>query len=63
MSDVVVAFWALFAQVNIALAVFNLIPIYPLDGYRLIKIIKPAAGFRMEKNGMLITIIFLFLLV
>ena len=63
MPNMVITFWSLFAQINIALAIFNLIPIYPLDGYRLVKIIKPAAGFWMEKNGMVITIVFLFLLV
>jgi Zn-dependent protease len=63
MPNMVITFRALFAQINIALAIFNLIPIYPLDGYRLVKIIKPEAGFRMEKNGMIITIVFLFLLV
>ncbi|MEI7919372.1 MAG: site-2 protease family protein [bacterium] len=31
-------FWMQFSYLNIALAVFNLIPIAPLDGYRLIKI-------------------------
>jgi len=63
MPNMVIIFRALFAQINIALAIFNLIPIYPLDGYRLIKIIKPAAGFWMEKNGIAVTLIFFFLLV
>jgi len=63
MPNLVIMFRALFAQINIALAIFNLFPIYPLDGYRLIKIIKPQRGFWMEKNGMVITIAFLFLLV
>lgn len=62
-QNIVINFRALFAQINIALAIFNLIPIYPLDGYRLIKIIKPAAWFRMEKNGMAVTLVFFFLLV
>lgn len=63
MSDMVIVFRGLFAQINIALAIFNLIPVYPLDGYRLVKIIKPQRGFWMEKNGMIITVVFLFLLV
>ncbi|PJA49177.1 MAG: site-2 protease family protein [candidate division SR1 bacterium CG_4_9_14_3_um_filter_40_9] len=63
MPNMVITFRALFAQINIALAIFNILPIYPLDGYRLIKIIRPQWGFRMEKNGMIITIVFLFLLI
>lgn len=57
-TDIIISFRWLFTWLNIALAVFNMFPIYPLDGYRLIKIIKPAAGFWMEKNWLLITIIF-----
>ena len=44
MPNMVITFRALFAQINIALAIFNILPIYPLDGYRLIKIIKNPIG-------------------
>ncbi|MBR4633581.1 site-2 protease family protein [bacterium] len=37
-GDFVVLFWQMFIFMNIALAVFNMIPLPPLDGYRLIKI-------------------------
>ena len=61
-SDIVVQFWLLFCMTNIALAIFNLIPIYPLDGYRFVKIISPKAGYRLEKNGFIITIVMLLLI-
>ena len=61
-TDIIISFWWLFTLLNITLAVFNMFPIYPLDGYRLIKIIKPSAWFWMEKNWLLITIIFFFIL-
>jgi len=37
-GDPMINFWINFNFLNIALAIFNLIPIAPLDGYRLIKI-------------------------
>lgn len=61
-TDIVIKFWVLFSMVNIGLAVFNLIPIFPLDGYRIIKIISPRAGYWMEKNGQIMTIIALVLI-
>lgn len=36
--DPMIGFRINFSYLNIALAIFNLIPIAPLDGYRLIKI-------------------------
>jgi Zn-dependent protease len=54
--NLVVEFRALFAHVNVALAVFNLLPIYPLDGYRIVKYLFPKAGYRMEENRQMITI-------
>lgn len=40
-----------FSFLNIALAIFNLIPIAPLDGYRLIKIRRHQGAERMERNS------------
>jgi Zn-dependent protease len=44
-------FWINFSYLNIALATFNLIPIAPLDGYRLIKIWRYAGAEWMERNS------------
>ena len=35
-------FWSTFAQLNVVLAVFNMLPIPPLDGYRIIQYLFPA---------------------
>jgi Zn-dependent protease len=44
-------FWMSFSFLNIALAIFNLIPIAPLDGYRLIKIWRHKWAEFMERNA------------
>lgn len=49
--DPIINFWINFSYLNIALAVFNLIPIAPLDGYRLIKIRWHKWAEFMEKNA------------
>ena len=49
--DLMVNFWINFSYLNIALAIFNLIPIAPLDGYRLIKIRWHTAAEWMERNA------------
>lgn len=49
--DLMINFWMQFSYLNIALAVFNLIPIAPLDGYRLIKIRWHAWAEFMERNA------------
>ena len=54
-------FFQLFIVINIALWIFNLIPIYPLDGYRIIKFLNPSWGLFMEKNAFIFLIILLFL--
>lgn len=49
--DPMVNFWGFFIGLNIALAIFNLIPIAPLDWYRLIKIWRHTWAERMERNA------------
>lgn len=51
-------FWVQFAYLNIALAVFNLIPLPPLDGYRLIKVFAPNMMSVVERYGMIILLVF-----
>jgi Zn-dependent protease len=40
-----------FAFMNIALAVFNMIPMPPLDGYRLVKVFAPRLVTSIEIYG------------
>lgn len=49
--DPMISFWINFSFLNIALAIFNLIPIAPLDGYRLIKIRWHTWAEWMERNS------------
>lgn len=62
-SDLVVLFWNMFITINISLAVFNLIPVFPLDGYRLIKIFWKQWADWMEKNGQWISMLFIILII
>lgn len=57
--DLIVQFWQMFAILNAWLAVFNLIPLPPLDGYRIIKFIKPMRWYWLEKHIKVIWIVLL----
>ena len=61
--DYVILFWQMFIIMNICLAVFNMIPLPPLDWYRLIKIFWKKWAQRMERNVMRISTILIILIV
>lgn len=62
--DPMIGFWMSFSLLNITLAIFNLIPVAPLDGYRLIKIWRYQWAAFMEKyaNFWLIFVVLLLFL-
>jgi Zn-dependent protease len=55
-------FWVKFSMINIILAVFNLIPIPPLDGFSIIKMISYKFANFVEKYTLYISIFFLILI-
>jgi len=61
-TDLMISFRINFSFLNIALAIFNLIPIAPLDGYRLIKIRWHKGAEFMERYARF-SVIFVILLV
>jgi Zn-dependent protease len=61
-KDLVLFFWLLFIWINLALAIFNMIPFPPLDGYRLIKIFWKKWTQWMEKNMTWFVIVFILLI-
>lgn len=62
--DMVTLFWWMFTTVNISLAVFNLLPIPPLDGYRLIGVFsrKIFLWMRQYSNYIMIALLILIFL-
>lgn len=63
-GDVVIRFWQLFAIINCWLAVFNMIPIPPLDWYRVISYLRPSTAYTLQKYShyfwiLLLALIFL----
>lgn len=61
--DFVILFWQMFIIMNIWLAVFNMIPLPPLDGFRLIKVFWRNWAQWMEKNAMWISLWLIILIV
>ena len=60
--DLMIQFWMMFTGINISLAVFNLLPIPPLDWFRLVKMFFWDRAEKIEKYSMYIWLAFLFLL-
>ncbi len=61
-NDIFFSFWTQFSFINIALAIFNLIPLPPLDWFRLIKMISWKVWAFVEKYTLYISILFLILI-
>lgn len=61
-GDVFVYFWLLFAGINISLAIFNMIPLPPLDWFRLIKIFFWDWAKKIEQYQMYISVVLLIVL-
>ena len=61
--DLVILFWQMFILMNTWLAVFNMIPIPPLDGFRLVKVFRKKWAKWMEKNAVRISLILIMLIV
>ena len=60
--DLVVLFWQCFVRMNIALAIFNMFPVPPLDWYRLIKVFWREWTSWIEKNMQVFVYIFVILM-
>ncbi len=62
-ADYVILFWQMFIVMNIWLAVFNMIPLPPLDWFRLVKVIWKNLAQWMEKNASWISLVLIVLIV
>ena len=55
-------FFYLFSIINIALAIFNMLPLPPLDWYRLVKFFKPEWWYWIDQNIWILSIFFLIII-
>lgn len=58
-----ISFFLYMTLLNIGLAVFNLIPIFPLDGSRIVSYFAPSYASFMARNGQYVQLIFMALLI
>ena len=62
-QDIVFKFRQLFSWLNISLAIFNLLPFPPLDGYRIVSYLVPWFAELIERYGMYMSIAVLLILI
>lgn len=62
-EDIVFKFRQLFSRLNISLAIFNLLPFPPLDGYRIVSYLVPWFAELIERYGMYLSIAVLLILI
>lgn len=62
-TDVIFKFWQLFSRLNISLAIFNLLPFPPLDGYRIVSYLVPGFAELIHRYGMYMSIAVLLILI
>lgn len=63
MNDIVLLFRYMFCSINIALAAFNLLPVPPLDGFRIVAFLYPQISQRVQRNYQMVSIAFLLIIV
>jgi Zn-dependent protease len=61
-SNIIVSFRFMFALINVALAVFNMLPLPPLDGFRIIKFVFPKFAQFFQRIDPFTLLIILFLI-
>jgi Zn-dependent protease len=62
-GDIIFKFWQLFSRLNISLAIFNLLPFPPLDGYRIVSYLVPGFAQLVQRYGLYLSIFVLIILV